>query len=595
MTMTRTHSKGRTPLDVPQDHNLTTRLWQYAERSPGQEALRYWVEGSWHPLVWRELAEQVRALAAGLIGLGIDAGDRVALMSSTRAEWTICDLAILAAGAVTVPIYETSSPDQCGWILADSGARVAICETPELAKRMEAVREHAPALGEIFVISAGGLDELAARAGDDDLSAVDDRVAATSGGDVASIIYTSGTTGNPKGCVLTHGNLLTTTRQAQLPLGKLLMRDDASTLLFIPLAHVFARIIQFVLLDCGTVMGYARSIETLSDDLKSFRPTFLLAVPRIFEKVFNAAQARAQGARAKIFAASVATAIEWSQASNPSTVTKAKHLVFDRLVYAKLRAALGGKVEYCISGGAPLAPHLAHFFDAVGVHVLEGYGLTETSAASAVNPPEWNKIGTVGQPWPGTEFRVADDGELLIRGPGVFRGYWNNDEATAAVMEGEWFHTGDLGSIDDDGFVQITGRKKEIIVTAGGKNVAPAVLEERLKAHRLISQVMVVGDQRPFIGALITLDADELRNFATERGLQGGPDELARSNAVREEVDQAVAAANEAVSRAESIRRSTILERDFTIEHGELTPTLKVRRMVVVEHFGEAIDGLYAQ
>jgi long-chain acyl-CoA synthetase len=595
MTMTRTHSKGRTPLDVPQDHNLTTRLWQYAERSPGQEALRYWVEGSWHPLVWRELAEQVRALAAGLIGLGIDAGDRVALMSSTRAEWTICDLAILAAGAVTVPIYETSSPDQCGWILADSGARVAICETPELAKRMEAVREHSPALGEIFVISAGGLDELAARAGDDDLSAVDDRVAATSGGDVASIIYTSGTTGNPKGCVLTHGNLLTTTRQAQLPLGKLLMRDDASTLLFIPLAHVFARIIQFVLLDCGTVMGYARSIETLSDDLKSFRPTFLLAVPRIFEKVFNAAQARAQGARAKIFAASVATAIEWSQASNPSTVTKAKHLVFDRLVYAKLRAALGGKVEYCISGGAPLAPHLAHFFDAVGVHVLEGYGLTETSAASAVNPPEWNKIGTVGQPWPGTEFRVADDGELLIRGPGVFRGYWNNDEATAAVMEGEWFHTGDLGSIDDDGFVQITGRKKEIIVTAGGKNVAPAVLEERLKAHRLISQVMVVGDQRPFIGALITLDADELRNFATERGLQGGPDELARSNAVREEVDQAVAAANEAVSRAESIRRSTILERDFTIEHGELTPTLKVRRMVVVEHFGEAIDGLYAQ
>ncbi|HSK97576.1 MAG TPA: AMP-dependent synthetase/ligase, partial [Euzebyales bacterium] len=370
--------------------------------------------------------------------------------------------------------------------------------------------------------------------------------------------------------------------------------DDASTLLFIPLAHVFARIIQFVLLDAGTALGYARSIETLGDDLKSFRPTFLLAVPRIFEKVFNRAQAQAHGAKARIFAAAVATAQEWSTSSNPGIATKAKHALFDRLVYAKLRAALGGKVEYCISGGAPLAPHLAHFFAAVGVHVLEGYGLTETSAASAVNPPEWNKIGTVGQPWPGTEFRVADDGELLIRGPGVFRGYLNNDEATAAVMEGDWFHTGDLGAIDDDGFVSVTGRTKEIIVTSGGKNVAPAVLEERLKAHRLISQVMVVGDQRPFVGALITLDPDELRTFASDHGVQGGTDALVRSDAVRQEIDRAVEVANEAVSRAESIRKFTILERDFTIEQGELTPTLKVRRNVVVDHFGKAIDELYA-
>jgi long-chain acyl-CoA synthetase len=594
MAMTRTHSKGRTPLDVPDDHNLTTRLWQYAERSPGQEALRYWSEGSWHPLVWRELAEQVRSLAAGLIGLGVEAGDRVALMSSTRAEWTICDLAILAAGGVTVPIYETSSPEQCGWVLADSGAKVAICETPELAKRIEAVREQATALGDVFVIADGGLAEISTR-GSDHLATVDDRVSATTGESVASIIYTSGTTGNPKGCVLTHGNLLVTIRQAQLTLGKLLMRDDASTLLFIPLAHVFARIIQFVLLDAATVLGYARSVETLADDLKSFRPTFLLAVPRIFEKVFNRAQAQAQGVKAKIFAAAVATAAEWSQSSSPSAVTKAKHALFDRLVYAKLRAALGGRIEYCISGGAPLAPHLAHFFAAVGVHVLEGYGLTETSAASAVNPPEWNKIGTVGQPWPGTEFRVADDGELLIRGPGVFRGYWNNDDATAAVMEGDWFHTGDIGTIDDDGFVAVTGRKKEIIVTAGGKNVAPALLEERLKAHRLISQAMVVGDQRPFVGALITLDPDELRGFAAERDLQGGLDVLARSDAVREEVDRAVAQANEVVSRAESIRRFTILERDFTIDEGELTPTLKVRRSVVVDHFGPAIDELYTR
>jgi long-chain acyl-CoA synthetase len=591
--MTRTHSKGRTPLEVPADHNLTTRLWQYAERSGGQVALQYWSDDSWRPLVWRELAEQVRALAAGLAAVGVEAGDRVVLMGPTQAEWTICDLAILAAGAVTVPVYETSSVDQCGWILSDSGAKVAICAEPELAKRMEEARSQAEGLAEVFVISEGGLDDLAARAGDD-LSVVDERVAATTGDDIASIIYTSGTTGRPKGCVLTHANLLVTARQAQLALGTLLMREDGSTLLFIPLAHIFARIIQFAVLDAGTVLGYARSVQTLSDDLVSFRPTFLLAVPRVFEKVFNTAQAKAQGAKAKIFAAAVDTAAEWSQAEHPSLVTKAKHAVFDRLVYSKLRSALGGRITHCISGGAPLAPHLAHFFSAVGVTVLEGYGLTETSAASAVNPPEWNKIGTVGQPWPGTEFRVADDGELLIKGPGVFRGYWNNDEATAEVFDGEWFRTGDIGDIDDDGFVRITGRMKEIIVTAGGKNVAPAVLEERLKANRLISQVMVVGDQRPFVGALITLDPDELQTFAREHAIVGGPEDLIRSDAVHAEVDRAVADANTAVSRAESIRKTAILSRDFTIEHGELTPTLKVRRMVVAKNFETAIDELYS-
>ena len=591
--MTRTHSKGRTPLEVPPEHNLTTRLWQYAERSGGQEALRYWADGTWRPLVWRELAEQVRALAAGLAAVGVEAGDRVALMSPTRAEWTISDLAILAAGAVTVPIYETASAEQCAWILKDSGAKVAICGEPDLAKRIEEARAEASGLSEVFVISEGGLDDLAARAGDD-LSVVDERVAATTGDDVASIIYTSGTTGQPKGCVLTHANLLVTSRQAQLTLGALLMRDGASTLLFIPLAHVFARIIQFAVLDAGTVLGFARSLQTLSEDLRSFRPTFLLAVPRIFEKVFNTAQAKATGAKAKIFAAAVDTAEQLARPGQPGVMTNIRRAVLDRLVYAKIRAALGGQVTHCISGGAPLAPHLAHFFSAVGVDVLEGYGLTETSAASAVNPPEANKVGTVGQPWPGTEFRVADDGELLIKGAGVFRGYWNNAEATAEVLAGEWFHTGDLGDIDDDGYVRITGRKKEIIVTAGGKNVAPAVLEERLKANRLISQAMVVGDQRPFVGALITLDPDELANFAREHDLSGGPEELARSAAVRAEVDRAVEHANAAVSRAESIRKTSILGRDFSIEDGELTPTLKVRRMVVAEHFHGDIEELYS-
>jgi len=590
--MTRTHSKGRTPLEVPAEHHLTTRLWQYADRSAGQEALRYWVDGAWHPLAWGELADRVRGVAAGLIAQGIGQGDRVALMSPTRAEWTVADLAILAAGAVTVPIYETSAEDQCAWILSDSGAKVAICADAGHAATLDAARDRAQALTEIFVIDEGGLDDLAAR-GADELATVDDRVAGITGDTTASIIYTSGTTGNPKGCVLTHANILVTARQAQLALSSLLLPDNASTLLFIPLAHIFARVIQFALLDAGTVLAYARSVQTLSDDLRSFRPTFLLAVPRIFEKVYNVAQAKAQGPRARIFDAAVTTATQWSEASDPGLVVNAKRALFDRLVYAKLRAALGGRIRHCISGGAPLAPHLAHFFRAVGVDILEGYGLTETTAASAVNPPEWNKIGTVGQPWPGTEFRVADD-ELLIRGPGVFKGYWQNEEATAEVLDDDgWFHTGDLGAIDDDGFITITGRQKEIIVTAGGKNVAPAILEERLKAHRLISQVMVVGDQKPFVGALITLDPDELETFARERGL-GDAKEAAQSEQVRTEVDLAVDHANRAVSRAESIRKTAILERDFTIEEGELTPTLKVRRMVVADHFAGAIDDLYA-
>jgi long-chain acyl-CoA synthetase len=590
--MTRTHSKGRTPLEVPADHNLTTRLWQYAERSGGTEALRYWADGAWQPLAWRELADRVRAVAAGLAAVGVGPGDRVALMSGTSAEWTITDLAILAAGAVTVPIYETSGAEQCAWILEDSGAKVAVCADQRLADRLQQARE-GTGLAEIFVLDAGGLDELAARAGDD-VSVIDERVAELDGSSIASIIYTSGTTGNPKGCVLTHANILVTARQAQLALSSLVLSDGAATLLFIPLAHIFARVIQFAVLDAGALLGYARSADTLADDLRSFRPTFLLAVPRVFEKVFNNAQAKAQGARARIFDAAVATATEWSTATSPGLVTNVKRTVFDRLVYSKLRAALGGRITHCVSGGAPLAPHLAHFFNAVGVTVLEGYGLTETTAASACNPPEWNKIGTVGQPWPGTEFRVADDGELLIRGPGVFQGYWQNAEATSEVLsEDGWFHTGDLGAIDDDGFVSITGRKKEILVTAGGKNVAPAVLEERLKANRLISQAVVVGDKRPFVGALITLDPEELSRFAAEHGLEGGTEELARSEQVRAEVDRAVEAANAAVSRAESIRRTAILDRDFTIEDGELTPTLKVRRMVVEDHFRDAIEDLY--
>jgi long-chain acyl-CoA synthetase len=530
------------------------------------------------------------------MALGVDSGDRVALMSNTRLDWTIADLAILAAGGVTVPIYETSSVGQCEWILGNSGAVLAIAGNPDHAKTLDAARSAAPELGEIFVLDDRGLDAIAERAQASHLDDVGTRVAGTNGDSLASLIYTSGTTGNPKGCMLSHGNLLETARQTRINLPEIFEGDDVATLLFLPLAHVFARIIQFGCLESDAKMGYARSVETLVPDIQSFKPTFLLSVPRVFEKVFNTAQRNTEGFKRRVFEFAVGSAQEWSSSASPGPLTNLKRTLSDRLVYSKLRAALGGRVRYCISGGAPLPPHLAHFFNAASITILEGYGLTETSAATAVNSPSHFKIGTVGHPNPGTEVRTDDDGEILIKAPGVFKGYWRNDEATREVLDGEgWFRSGDLGEIDDDGFVRITGRKKEIIVTAGGKNVAPAVLEERLKAHHLISQAMVVGDDRPFVAALITLDPEELAAFAKEHGLTGSPSELANTPAVRTELDKAVAHANAAVSKAESIRKTTVLDRDFELERGEMTPTLKLRRTNIAENFGDKIEQLYTR
>ena len=595
--MAKTSVSGPAPAAVSPTDNLLTSLWERAGRTD-QPILKYPDHGRWASLTWAQLADRVRDVAAGLVDLGVAPGDRVALMSATRVEWTITDLAILAVGGITVPIYETDSPDQCAWILTDAGVQHSIVGTPELAERLERVRSRVDGMGEVLVLDDGALDALAARATDELRAEVERRSKEIVGDDVATYIYTSGTTGNPKGCVITHGNWLWTARQAQLDLQHILGEDD-STLLFLPLAHSFARLIQFLVLEADVPMGYARSIDLLREDLVTFKPTFLLGVPRVFEKVFNGAQRQATGLKRKVFDFAVDTGTAWAKAVDAgqplSPVLKVRHAIADRLVYSKLRAALGGRIRYVVSGGAPLAPYLNYFFNAAGITILEGYGLTETCAPATVNKPHKRRIGTVGLPLAGVEIKVADDGELLIRGGSVFQGYHGNPEATREVIDDEgWFHTGDIGEIDDDGFVRITGRKKELIVTAGGKNVAPAVLEERMKAHRLISQAMVIGDNRPFISALVTLDEEELAAFAEEKGLSGRTAaELKDDPVVAAEVAAAVAHANEAVSRAESIRKWTVLDRDFSLDDREMTPTMKLRRMAISDNFAEDIEALY--
>ncbi len=589
----RSEAQGPRPVDVPPSTHLTTTLWERAGSSPDQAILRPPAgDGEWRDVTWGELAERVRSVAAGLVASGVAAGDRVALMSPTRVEWTVADLAVLAAGAVTVPIYDTSSAEQCEWILSDSGAVAAFAAGSDERGRLEEAWEEGTE-ARVLVFDDGALDELARRGGDAERAEVERRCAALTTDDLATIVYTSGTTGNPKGCMLTHGNLVWTARQTREHLGGAFGEGD-STLLFLPLAHVFARLIQVGCLESGVVLGYARSMDTLADDLRSFRPTFLLSVPRVFEKVFNRAQSQATGVKARVFDFAVRSGRAWSEAGDPGPVLRLRRALADKLVYAKLRQAVGGRVKYAVSGGSALSPHLAHFFHAAGIPILEGYGLTETSAPATANAPDAFRIGTVGRPLPGVELRIAADGEILIRGPHVFQGYWQNDEATAAVLDQDgWFHSEDLGTLDDDGFLSITGRKKELIVTAGGKNVAPSVLEERIKSHRLVSQAIVIGDDRPFIAALVTLDPDEAEAFARERGLSTDPADLAASEEVRGAVGEAIEAANRAVSRAESIREFRVLPRDLSQDEDEITPTLKVKRSVVAEHFAEEIEAIY--
>ncbi|MDF2092377.1 AMP-dependent synthetase/ligase [Knoellia sp. 3-2P3] len=570
-----------------------------ATRAPHRVAFAKRLGDEWVDVTAAQFHDEVRAVAKGLVASGLRTGDRVGIMSKTRYEWTVADFAIWTAGGVSVPIYETSSAEQVLWILKDSGARGVIVETPAHEATVAEVRDDLPELEHVWQIDAGGLEslvELGSGTTDADLDAAREGVDRTS---VATIIYTSGTTGRPKGCQLTHGNFMALSENAVRRLEQVVRSEGASTLLFLPLAHVFARFIQVLCVSGEAKMGHSADIKNLLADFANFKPTFILSVPRVFEKIYNSAEQKATAeGKGKIFATAAETAIAWSTALDAGGAglgLRLRHAVFDRLVYGKLRAAMGGRVLYAVSGGAPLGTRLGHFFRGIGVTVLEGYGLTETTAPATVNIPERVKIGTVGPPLPGVGIRIAEDGEVLIQGNNVFSSYHNNDEATSAAVRDGWFHTGDIGELDDEGYLKITGRKKELLVTAGGKNVAPAVLEDRLRAHPLVSQCIVVGDQKPFIGALVTLDPEMYPTWARNNGIEGVSLEQARTNeVVLAEIQRAVDEANKAVSKAESIRKFTILEGDFTEENGYLTPSMKLKRNIVMKDFHTDVEALYS-
>jgi long-chain acyl-CoA synthetase len=588
--------------EIPASANAADVVPRRAAEQPSAVMLRRKAaDGTWSDVTAAQFNDEVRALARGFIAAGVEAGDRIALMSHTRYEWTLIDYALWTAGAVVVPIYETSSAEQAEWILGNSQARAVVAETDGFAAMISDARDRLPALEHLWLLD---VDLPSLTAGGTDLpdETLDSRARSRGAEDIATIIYTSGTTGRPKGCELTHENLLAAVRNAFLgPLASIHADGAASTLLFLPLAHVFARVIEVGTIEAGIVLGHCQDMNDLLPDLSSFKPTFVLAVPRVFEKVYNGAEARAVSeGKGKIFSRAAATAVAYSEAldaAGPGLRLRAEHALFDRLVYGKLRAALGGHAEWAISGGAALAPRLGHVFRGIGVTILEGYGLTETTAPVSVNRPDRQKIGSVGQPLPGVAVRIAEDGEVLVRGKSIFPAYWHDEAATKEAFTADGYYaTGDIGELDDEGFLKITGRKKEMIVTAGGKNVAPAVLEDRMRMHAIISQCMVVGDGRPFVGVLVTIDPEAFGPWkerhgkpasATVADLRDDPD-------LNAEVQAAVDDANKAVSRAESIRKFRILDGDFTQEQGHLSAKLGIKRAVLAKEFAAEIEALYS-
>ncbi|RAN93984.1 AMP-dependent synthetase/ligase [Micromonospora saelicesensis] len=586
--------------------NLTDPVWDNAEVAP--DTVQFArptprADGTvteWTEVTCLQFRDEVAAVARGLIAAGIEPGARVGLMSRTRYEWTLLDYAIWAVGAVTVPIYETSSAEQAAWILEDSNAVAVVVESEAHAALIAGVRHRLPELGQVWQIDLGGVDELVTTGTTVELAEVERRRKAVRAGDLATIIYTSGTTGRPKGCVLTHRNMYADIANA-VPVLPNLFNAGASTLLFLPLAHAFARLIQIGVVQARATMAHCADTKNLVAELQAFRPTFVLSVPRVFEKVYNAAKQKAEAdGKGGIFARAEQVAIAYSEAletpGGPGLALRAQHVVFDRLVYRKLRAALGGRCRDAISGGAPLGARLGHFFRGIGVTVLEGYGLTETSPAAAANLPSGTRMGTVGRPLPGVTVRIEDDGEILISGELIFQGYWRNETATAETISADgWFRTGDLGQLDSDGYLSITGRKKELIVTAGGKNVAPAVLEDLVRAHPLISQCVVVGDRKPFIAALVTVDEEALPTWLENAGmpLDTPVEQLREHEGLRKEIQAAVDAANQAVSKAEAIKVFRVLPHDFTEATGELTPSLKVKRQVVHKTYAAEIADIY--
>ena len=579
--------------------NLTNLIAERAWFEPDRITMSRPLGDGWQPLTSRQVEEEIRATAKGLVAAGIQIGDRVAIMARTRYEWTILDFAIWYAGGCVVPIYDTSSAEQVDWILNDSGAVGLIVETPALRETVTSVL---PAhTRRIWVMTEDVLAQLRA----DGIGISDDEIERRRNSllpeTLATLIYTSGTTGRPKGVQLTHGNFLSECGNVVEAASDLFLKPGGSSLLFLPVAHVFGRMVQIGAIHAGLHLAHCSDpVGRLQPDLASFKPTFVLAVPRIFEKIYNGAEARADGAgKGKIFRKAAEVAIAYSEAQDKrgfNPLLTLKHALFDKLVYSKIRLAMGGSVEAAISGGAPLGKRLGHFYRGAGITILEGYGLTETTAGATLNVTQNLRVGSVGRPIPGTSIKIADDGEVLIKGAIVMRGYWQNDAANQEVFDGQWFRSGDLGKLDDEGFLYITGRKKELIVTAGGKNVAPAVLEDRLRAHPLVSQCMVVGDNQPFIASLITIDADMLKGWIASNNKTGATIEtLVNDPDLHAVIQTAVDEANKAVSKAESIRKFTILAKDFSIANGEMTAKLSLKRHVIAEHYAAEITALFTK
>lgn len=555
----------------------------------------------WRDITAAEFEKQVVALAKGFVAAGVEPGDKIGFIARTTYDWTLVDFALFYAGAVMVPIYETSSPAQIQWILSDSGAVGIIVESAEHEARLDEVRGELPLIRSAWNMGQGDLDKLVEEGAHIDDAEIERRRTIAVGSDIATLIYTSGSTGRPKGCVITHSNFVELARNSAKALHEVVETPGASTLLFITTAHVFARFISILDIHAGVKTGHQPDTKQLLPALGSFKPTFLLAVPRVFEKVYNSAEQKAEaGGKGKIFRAAARTAIEHSELLQEGKKIplgmKIKFALFDKLVYSKLRAAMGGNVVYAVSGSAPLGPRLGHFFHSLGVVILEGYGLTETTAPTTVSIVSKQKIGTVGPVLPGVAVRLAEDGEIEVRGINVFKEYWHNPEGTAASFDDGWFKTGDIGSFDDEGFLTITGRKKEIIVTAGGKNVAPPALEDPIRADPIVGQVVAVGDQKPFIAALVTLDPEMLPTWLANNGLPAGMSlaDAAKDPVVHAEVRRAIEEANKRVSRAESIRKFTILPVEWTEASGHLTPKMSIKRDNIMRDFAAEIDELYS-
>ena len=579
--------------------NLTNLIAERAWFEPERITMSRPLGDGWQPLTAREVEEEIRATAKGLVAAGIQIGDRVAIMARTRYEWTVLDFAIWYAGGCVVPIYETSSAEQVDWILNDSGSVGLIVETPTHKELVAPVLpQHTKHVWVMTEDVLATLKNAGQHVSDDEIERRRNALVPSS---LATLIYTSGTTGRPKGVQLTHSNFLSECGNVVEGASDLFLKPGGSTLLFLPVAHVFGRMVQIGAIHAGLHLAHCSDpVGRLQPDLASFKPTFVLAVPRIFEKIYNGAEAKAEAAgKGKIFRKAADVAIAYSEAKDKrgfNPLLSLKHGLFDKLVYSKIRAAMGGSVEAAISGGAPLGTRLGHFYRGAGITILEGYGLTETTAGATLNLTKHLRVGSVGRPIPGNTIKIADDGEVLIGGPIVMRGYWQNDVANQDAFDGQWFRSGDLGRLDNEGFLYITGRKKELIVTAGGKNVAPAVLEDRLRAHPLVSQCMVVGDNQPFIASLITIDQEMLKGWiaankktgATLETLRNDPDLIAV-------IQTAVDEANKAVSKAESIRKFTILPTDFTIAGGQLTAKLSLKRHVIGEQYASEISALFTK